>query len=632
MRILGIMVKQMDRLVAKNLRADWYPLGNYKRPISDGYVELTGSDEQRRKELNKKLYHLEGDNTPEINVCCIAGRNGSGKSSLLDLMFRILNNLSFKLLIERDVTAIEWANGVNADLHFETDGIPGFIRNKGSDLQLYWGYDENNRIKLVDFDNADFHEVLHHLFYTICINYSIYSFHVKDYLPSGMEISKMSKGINGKWLEQMFHKNDGYLMPVVLAPFRDKEGNIDMGRERTLAMQRLTTLIMLFHLNGKQFIEGYYPNELSWAFDKNYLPNAIENLNKNWLGIGKKSRLEHMLGEFYQRWQVYYELHNMPNCPIGDSMLKVVLRYLSYKSLKICTIYSDYAALYNIRTEKPSIRIDAIIEKIVTELDHITVKIHQCLHYANENMYSLNFSHEDVNKLFVDNVGKVNSYDEMMQLLPPSFFTTDLDMRRMKDKPAQRTAFGLGENFNLGSMSSGERQFLNSISYALYHIKNIEGVREGNNRVHYNHINLVLDEAELYYHPEYQRRYVKMLLETLSWCNFSRDKIKSINIIIVTHSPFILSDIVNDNVLYLEDGAVKKQEKETFGANYYDLLYNSFFFKKNAIGEVATEVISELINHPEEMTESLKDILGDPIIRGYLINKKNKYVSHQVER
>lgn len=622
----------MDRLVAKNLRADWYPFGNYKKPVSDGYVELTESDEQRRKELNNKLYHLEGDNTPGINVCCIAGKNGSGKSSLLDLMFRILNNLSFKLLIERDVTAIEWANGVNADLHFETDGTPGFIRNKGSDLQLYWGYDENNRIKLVDFNNADFHEVLHHLFYTICINYSIYSFHVKDYSPSMMEISKMSKGIDGKWLEQMFHKNDGYLMPVVLAPFRDKEGNIDMGRERKLAMQRLTTLIMLFHLNGKQFIEGYYPNELCWLYDKTYLANAINNLNENWLGSLKQIRLEHMLGDFYQRWETYFERHNMPICKIGCDMRKVVLRYLAYKSLKICTIYSDYAAIYNSRTPKPSIRIDAIIDKIVSELDHITVKIHQCLHYANEKMYSPTFSHQDVTELFGGYMGKVKSYDEMMRLLPPSFFTIDLDMRKKKDRPERRTAFGLGERFSLGTMSSGERQFLNSISYALYHIKNIEGVRDGFNRVHYNHINLVLDEAELYYHPEYQRRYVKMLLETLSWCNFSRDRIKSINIIIVTHSPFILSDMVNDNVLYLEDGAVKKQEKETFGANYYDLLYNSFFFEKNAIGEVATDVISELINNPEKMTEAMKDILGDPIIRGYLINKKNKYVPHQVER
>lgn len=630
MRIIGIVVRRMDRLVVKNLRAGWYPFGGYSKPAEDGYVRLMATEEQRRADINRRLYHLEGENTPEINVCCIAGRNGSGKSTLLDLMFRILNNLSYTLLIEREVTAIEWAHGVNADLHFETDDIPGFIRNNGREVKLFWGYDEDGKPKEIVFDTKEMHNVLHHLFYTICINYSIYSFHVKDYNPPMVERNKLSQGINGKWLEQMFHKNDGYLMPVVLAPFRDKEGNIDMGRERKLAMQRLTTLILLFHFNDKQFIEGYYPNELSWSYDEGYLERAVESLNNNWLGY-KQTRLEHKLGEFYQRWEAYFEKHNMPKCQIGYEMRKVVLRYLAYKSLKICTIYSDYAAIYGKKTEKPSIKLDAVIEKIVSELDHITVKVHQCLHYANEKMYSKNFTHEDVTTLFNEQKGQVKSYDEMMRLLPPSFFNTDLDLRKMKDRPERRTAFGLGERFSLGTMSSGERQFLNSISYALYHIKNIEGVKDGENRVHYNHINLVLDEAELYYHPEYQRRYVKMLLETLSWCNFSRERIRSINIIIVTHSPFILSDIVNDNVLYLENGIVKKQEKETFGANYYDLLYNSFFFEKNAIGEISSEVITDLIRHPEELTDTLKDILGDPIIRGYLINKKKGYVSHQTE-
>lgn len=618
----------MDRLVAKNLRAGWYPFGNYGKPVGCDYVKLTTEDEHRRTEINRKLYMLSGDNTPEINVTCIAGKNGSGKSSLLDLMFRILNNLSYKLIIERGVTAIEWAHGVNADLHFETDGIPGYISNNGSEVRLFWGYDEQSVPKEIDINNTSLHDVLHNLFYTICINYSIYSFHVKDYCPSMMQVSKMSHGINGKWLEQMFHKNDGYLMPVVLAPFRDRGGNIDMGRESKLAMQRLTTLIMLFFLNGKQFVEGYYPNELSWVFDEGYLKKAVENLHNNWWSGYKRDKIEHKLGEFYQRWEAFFEKHDMPKCPIGDDMRKVVLRYLAYKSLKICTIYSDYTIMYNKNTPKPCERIDAIIAKIVSELDHITVKVHQCLHYSNEKVYDKNFSHVDVNELFAECRGRVKNYDEMMRLLPPSFFNTDLDMRKLKGRHKRRSAFGLGERFSLGTMSSGERQFLNSISYALYHIKNLEGIKDGVNRVHYSHINLVLDEAELYYHPEYQRRYIKMLLETLSWCNFSSEKIRSINIIVVTHSPFILSDIVNDNVLYLEDGQVKAQTNETFGANYYDLLYNSFFFKKNAIGEIATDVISDLIKHPNELTDTLKDILGDPIIRGYLINKKKGDVSH----
>lgn len=624
MRILGLNIRKMDPLVSKNLNPGWYPIGNYPKPQRNGYVKLYENKEKKRKEINKKLYHLDGENTPDINVCCIAGRNGSGKSTLIDLMFRIINNISYRLIIDCDTTAIEWAYGVNADLHFETDNTLGYIYNKDNEVKFFWGVDEKGDPKELDLD-GDLHDILHNLFYTICINYSIYSFHVKDYHPSIMEISKLAKRIDGKWLENMFHKNDGYLMPIVLAPFRDREGNIDMGRERQLAMQRLSTLILYFHLNGRQFITGYYPNELCWKFNDGYLRKAVDSLNSNRLGYTRK-RLEHRIGEFYQRWEDYFERNKMPKVEIGENMRKVVLRYLAYKTLKICTIYSDYTTIYNRHEPKPKIKLDAVIKKIVEEKDHITVKIHQCLHYANVRNYPVKFSHSDVDELFEDYKGKVNSYDEMMELLPPSFFDTDLDMRKMKEQPAYRTAFGLGERFSLGSMSSGERQFLNSISYALYHIKNLEGVKDGNNRVHYSHINLILDEAELYYHPEYQRRYVKMLLETLSWCNFSRDKIRSINIIVVTHSPFILSDVVNDNVLYLENGEKRIQKKETFGANFYDMLYNSFFFEKNAIGEIASEVIKELMKNPKKMTDALCDILGDPLIRGYLINKAKRNV------
>ena len=72
-------------------------------------------------------------------------------------------------------------------------------------------------------------------------------------------------------------------------------------------------------------------------------------------------------------------------------------------------------------------------------------------------------------------------------------------------------------------------------------------------RVSYGHINLVLDEVELYSHPEYQRTFVADLLDRLSWLQINYP-IKSINILLVTHSPFILSDIPKSNILYLKEG------------------------------------------------------------------------------
>ena len=136
---------------------------------------------------------------------------------------------------------------------------------------------------------------------------------------------------------------------------------------------------------------------------------------------------------------------------------------------------------------------------------------------------------------------------------------------------------------------------LYSLSYIYYHIKNIASIKGENGKrvVGYHHIHLIFDEAELYYHPEFQRVFIKRLLERLALCHINRVNIRSINIMIVTHSPFILSDIPESNVLYLG----KEESSEvgnTFGANIYDLLRDSFFLTSD-IGELAHSKIDEMI-------------------------------------
>ena len=53
------------------------------------------------------------------------------------------------------------------------------------------------------------------------------------------------------WINGLFHKNDGYMCPIVLNPFRDK-GKVDMNREMRLTQQRMEAL--LFSINGKELI------------------------------------------------------------------------------------------------------------------------------------------------------------------------------------------------------------------------------------------------------------------------------------------------------------------------------------------------------------------------------------------
>src|SRR5574344_920120 len=100
MRILGLYLRKMDHLVSKNLQHGWFPFGSYKEPMKDDYVIIGDDEDKKRMAASASIYKLKGDNTPSINVSCIVGGNGSGKSSLLDIMFRIINNIAYHFLIE----------------------------------------------------------------------------------------------------------------------------------------------------------------------------------------------------------------------------------------------------------------------------------------------------------------------------------------------------------------------------------------------------------------------------------------------------------------------------------------------------------------------------------------------------
>ena len=120
-----------------------------------------------------------------------------------------------------------------------------------------------------------------------------------------------------------------------------------------------------------------------------------------------------------------------------------------------------------------------------------------------------------------------------------------------------------------------------------------------------------------------------MLIESLSWTQIDRRKIRSIHILIATHSPFILTDILTERTLYLKEGRREIVEAQTFGGNYYDLLDNSFFFQTTAIGEISARATRRWIKRHDEnirsVTEEEMAMVGDPFVRDYLkIDHSNK--------
>lgn len=109
--------------------------------------------------------------------------------------------------------------------------------------------------------------------------------------------------------------------------------------------------------------------------------------------------------------------------------------------------------------------------------------------------------------------------------------------------------------------------------------------------IHYPHINIIMDEVELYFHPDLQRRFVHLLVDSLNSMMWSY--VRSVNVTMVTHSPFILSDIPGSNILVLKKNECDVVDK-TFAANIHDMFSNTFFLP-DTIGELAKEHIETFV-------------------------------------
>lgn len=668
MRLIGIKLLTAEPVVKKSLSWNtWYPFGNYEEPDLNTRTPLLQEDPDI-----ENLYQID-DKLPRISVQCIIGMNGCGKSSLIDILLRILNNFAFVALKgwdrENRGRDLRFAYGLTADLYFETDGTIGCIHNGRSpkEMTVTYGWNEAGRKMEYDYNQLSSpslpvaRDILSHFFYTVSTNYSTYAFNENDYRKDVvLETGRQRTKVNGKWLSGLFHKNDGYQAPIVMTPYR-KNFNIDINRETKLAMQRIITLTLMLYsqkvenedgeAEGKLLLQDLVPDELVFEFDTNYRSTLLLKTEKL---LGKedsmsKMRAEAMLQLFEMAWKREYEryLNNIEN----EKERETAIRYMAYKTIKIGTGYELFEKLFDFKKAWQRISkqlrnikdIDAdgysqyvsdyvddalgLVNAVHNDNSHISLKIRQCLAFIKRAGDDGIKYQNPRDVMAVDaflNSRTFETYDDMFLALPPAFFKLDI-WYRPKEKVSQKSlsvrCYGAPrtDHLSLGQMSSGQKQWLNCMSYICYHAKNIESVKNDNTRIPYHHINLIFDEAELYYHPEFQKSFVRRLLESIANCHLDKNVIKSINILIATHSPFILSDVLTQNSLYLKKGKVADVKLQTFGANYYDLLHNSFFLEGRAIGDIAAKRIGEWVDRMRnnEDVDKLMPYVGDPMVKSF---------------
>ena len=181
-------------------------------------------------------------------------------------------------------------------------------------------------------------------------------------------------------------------------------------------------------------------------------------------------------------------------------------------------------------------------------------------------------------------------------------------------------------------LSSGEHALLNFFSriFDFLHSRLIDPSMK---KLH-DHYLLLLDEADLGFHPEWKKKYINALLNTLPYFFELLENKPSFQIIFTTHDPLALSDLPNFNVIYLEknDPSIgsqilsykdKTRPSKTFGANISELFSDSFFLKNSLMGEFAYNIIRntiEWLNNREDKQNSIHyekiiQIIDEPIVR-----------------
>lgn len=154
------------------------------------------------------------------------------------------------------------------------------------------------------------------------------------------------------------------------------------------------------------------------------------------------------------------------------------------------------------------------------------------------------------------------------------------------------------------NMSSGENALLSFFSklYSFIQDNLIEESKSLPNKENYI---LLLDEADLGFHPVWKKRYVDAILKTLPYFFESIEVKPKLQIILTTHDPLTLSDLPINNVVFLQkDGKYcsvisdtdQNKIQKTFGANITDLLAHSFFVENGLIGDFSRSKIKEVID------------------------------------
>jgi restriction system-associated AAA family ATPase len=278
-------------------------------------------------------------------------------------------------------------------------------------------------------------------------------------------------------------------------------------------------------------------------------------------------------------------------------------------------------------------------------LDHISEQIKKiedcatCI-YKKENFTSLDFWVNDCTKKLIRDKFKDNPYDffsifQMLQALNERvennsekievysskgyytdykkpeynwFFNFTNYFIKQEDKESKKE-----KKFLLKQLSDGEQQFLHTLGICLM-LKNKRTL-------------LLLDEPETHFNPDWWSKFINILRKTLE---AGGEDFLTKDIIITSHSPFIISDCLPDKVIICEKGKIPINATfNTFGTSI-DIITEIIFKNSQTIGDYSKSKLQDIkfdeIKSERDVEDAKNSILklGDSIEKDLTLLRLNK--------
>ena len=539
---------------------------------------------------------------PNINVTAIVGENGAGKSSIQKLIFLLIFLKKYETYtstnpddskINAIIEILKNKKLQNKNIFLIVHTESGY--KKISLLAIANNYRQNSQVK--DYISTSilcpinqYSELTTVDFFSIHFHYMIDTWYDDFY---------------DAWTNSLYHRVDGYDTPLLLEPYKGhEEGNnyIDISNIEYLNNGRIFSFYG--NLKNNQHITKFFnPNTIWRMIDSDKIIqkyNRFDNLAEGAIDI-------HLFEKFIDQKTREKDLINI-------NKLYLAIKIIGAKQ----TIFQDKDIIKNIEKQLSETQIEEdinnFLSKFSTEIALTvtgvpeTQKIESCIEFDKkfrENLTDLNSYKKyivlDPRNTDTDHFRPINEIFSLFNKLPPWIYVEFYE----NDK-------------SYSSLSSGEKMLLNFILNMMNQVQNIE--KQGDT---YKTINFFLDEVEFGLHPDWQKRFVEVLFFALKNCS------KKINLIFATHSPFILSDIPKENVIFLENGKQVDPNIETFGANIHTLLSHGFFMKDGLMGEFAKSKISKILNFlngkckfidtPLEKIKPTIQIIGEDFLREKLL-------------